>query len=629
MLLNLVLASILLPAHQPAGPPPRAFAGPSGRVALASGWRYAADPADLGRAAGWARGGVGAGGTRVRVRLPHVANPGSTAAGASLPAAQRAFRGSVGWYERELRVPVGGTYAVGLDSAAFRGDAWIDGRRLGGHTGAHLPWEVRARLRPGRHRLVVRVDWRSPAGQAAAGYGRTWFNFGGLNGEVTLRRLGRSEVGRPVVRTQLLADGAAGGALRARPGARVTVRARVVNRARVARVLRPVGRLGRSGDDGLVLRFPARRLAAGAAATFTARASVPWGGLWSPGRPVLQELAVGIPGESGYRARVGLRELAWSGGRLRVNGRAVVLRGASLHEDVPGRGDALSLRDMDATVARLRTIGANATRVQHALAPALMERLDRAGIMVWQQLGPVDRPGRFAAGTDAALRARASSQVRQALRAGALHPAIVGWSLGTEVAGAGAPGQASWVAATARELHRRDPGRPVGVDVWKDLLPVAPGELYRELDAIGTTSYFGWYERTGVAPRDAARSLRRRLLRFRERLPGRLLLAAELGAEGTPDAARGALGGTGYQAALVGTQLRALARTPDVDGAFVWILRDFAVNPAFGGGSVLLRAPGLRLLRGHNQKGLFTAAGHPKPAALAVRDALRAFPPTP
>jgi hypothetical protein len=53
------------------------------------------------------------------------------------------------------------------------------------------------------------------------------------------------------------------------------------------------------------------------------------------------------------------------------------------------------------------------------------------------------------------------------------------------------------------------------------------------------------------------------------------------------------------------------------------------VNPAFGGGSVLLRAPGLRLLRGHNQKGLFTAAGHPKPAALAVRDALRAFPPTP
>jgi hypothetical protein len=499
MLLNLVLASILLPAHQPAGPPPRAFAGPSGRVALASGWRYAADPADLGRAAGWARGGVGAGGTRVRVRLPHVANPGSTAAGASLPAAQRAFRGSVGWYERELRVPVGGTYAVGLDSAAFRGDAWIDGRRLGGHTGAHLPWEVRARLRPGRHRLVVRVDWRSPAGQAAAGYGRTWFNFGGLNGEVTLRRLGRSEVGRPVVRTQLLADGAAGGALRARPGARVTVRARVVNRARVARVLRPVGRLGRGGDDGLVLRFPARRLAAGAAATFTARASVPWGGLWSPGRPVLQELAVGIPGESGYRARVGLRELAWSGGRLRVNGRAVVLRGASLHEDVPGRGDALSLRDMDATVARLRAIGANATRVQHALAPALMERLDRAGIMVWQQLGPSTGPGASPpARTRRCGRGPRPRSARRCGRARCTPRSSAGaWARRWPARGAGAGvvgrrhrARAAPAGSRPARGRRRLEGPP----------PRAPGELYRELDAIGTTSYFGWYERTGVAP---------------------------------------------------------------------------------------------------------------------------------
>jgi len=614
MLLDLLLTCVLLPAHQVARPAPRAFAGPSGRVALAENWRYAGDPADRGRKAGWARGGFGG----RSVRVPHVANPGSTAAGASLRAAQRAFRGSVGWYERELRVRAGGTYAVGLDSTAFRGDAWIDGRWVGGHTGAHLPWEVRARLRPGRHRLVVRVDWRSPRAQAAAGFGRTWFNFGGLNGEVTLRRLAASDVQRPVLRTRVVVrDGAA-------RAARASVRIRVVNRAAAARELRPVGRLG-----GVVLRFAPRRVAAGRSAVFAARAHVPAGALWSPARPRLHELAVGIPGESAYRARVGLRELSWPGGRLQVNGRPLVLRGASLHEDVPGRGDALSVADMDATVARLRALGANATRVQHALAPALMERLDRAGIMVWQQLGPVDRPGRFAAGTDPVLRARASSQVRQGLRAGALHPALVGWSLGTEVAGSGRPGQASWVAARARELHARDPGRPVGVDVWKDLVPRDPGLLHAELDAIGTTSYFGWYERTGVAPRRAAAALARRLAMFRARLPGRILLAAELGAEGTPDNAPGALGGTRYQAALLGTQLRELARTPGLDGAFVWILRDFSVNPAFGGGSISLRAPGIRLSRGHNQKGLFTAAGRPKPAALAVRDALRTFPRTP
>jgi hypothetical protein len=469
----------------------------------------------------------------------------------------------------------------------------------------------------------VRVDWRGPSAQAAAGFGRTWFNFGGLNGEATLRRLGPSEVLRPVLETRLGREAGT----RAAP-VRVTVRAPIVNRTGRPRTLRPLGRLRRPGH-AVPLRFDPLHVAAGATAMFTARAVLPRAALWSPGRPRLYELAVGVPGESGYRARVGLRELGRAGGRLRINGRPVVLRGASLHEDVPGRGDALSLADMDDTVAALRAVGANATRVQHALAPALMERLDRAGIMVWQQLGPVDRPGRFAAGTDPVLRERATAQLREGLRAGALHPSVVGWSLGTEVAGDGAPGQASWIAASARELHARDPGRPVGVDVWKGLLPRVPGRLYAGLDAVGTTSYFGWYERTDATPRQAAAALRRRLERFRARLPGRIVLAAELGAEGVPSDSSGRPGGTRRQAALLGAQLRALARMRGLGGAFVWILRDFSVNPAFGGGSIVRRVPGIRLARGHNQKGLFTADGRPKPAARAVRDALRSFPPAP
>jgi hypothetical protein len=112
-------------------------------------------------------------------------------------------------------------------------------------------------------------------------------------------------------------------------------------------------------------------------------------------------------------------------------------------------------------------------------------------------------------------------------------------------------------------------------------------------------------------------------------VPGKLVLAAELGAEGTRDNPPGKPGGTRRQAALLSAQLRELARTPGLDGAFVWILRDFAVNPAFGGGSIVRRVPGIRLPRGHNQKGLFTAGGRPKPAARAVREALRTFPPSP
>ena len=87
-----------------------------------------------------------------------------------------------------------------------------------------------------------------------------------------------------------------------------------------------------------------------------------------------------------------MREVRAQDGRLYLNGRRLELQGASIQEDAAGEGDAMSAREMDAAVNRLKRIGANATRAQHALSPALLERLDAAGILVWQGVGAVRRP---------------------------------------------------------------------------------------------------------------------------------------------------------------------------------------------------------------------------------------------
>jgi hypothetical protein len=70
---------------------------------------------------------------------------------------------------------------------------------------------------------------------------------------------------------------------------------------------------------------------------------------------------------------------------------------------------------MDAVVARLRAIGANADARarKHPLSPALLERLDAAGILVWQGIGPVDSPGAWTS-TTPARRARAERRARSA-----------------------------------------------------------------------------------------------------------------------------------------------------------------------------------------------------------------------
>ena len=59
----------------------------------------------------------------------------------------------------------------------------------------------------------------------------------------------------------------------------------------------------------------------------------------------------------------------------------------------------------------------------------------------------------------------------------------------------------------------------------------------------------------------------------------------------------------------------------------IWNLSDFALTPQFGGGSIVQRVKGIRLLKGINQKGLFDYSGRAKPAAgeaLAASAAVRA-----
>jgi hypothetical protein len=58
---------------------------------------------------------------------------------------------------------------------------------------------------------------------------------------------------------------------------------------------------------------------------------------------------------------------------------------------------------MDRLVARVRRLHANAVRAQHPLSPPLLERLDAAGILVWQGIGPVDHPGEWVATTPARM----------------------------------------------------------------------------------------------------------------------------------------------------------------------------------------------------------------------------------
>jgi beta-galactosidase/beta-glucuronidase len=582
--------------------------GPAGRVALTR-WTLRADASDAGAGRGWASGAFSG---RV-VRVPYVANaePVTGSAGS------RNYNGSIAWYRTAFTTPAAGTYALDFGSVNHRATVWLDGRRLGDHVGTYLPFEFLIHPAPGRHLLVVRADWRDPNAQSREGFHRTWFNFGGINREVSVRPVGASDLLGPDVRTQLSRSGSA-------LSAQVDVSVTVHNYAS-ARTITPSGTLSH-GDQSVSLQFTGQPVAHGASEVVRARATIANPSLWEPGSPTLYSLSLNVGSEASYQANVGLRQLTWSRGRLYLNARPIVLHGASLLEDSHGHGDALTPADQDALVGELRAIGANATRSQHPLDPGLLERLDAAGIMVWEGVGPVDPSGDWTSNTPALMRL-AERRVRVSVGESALHPSIVAWNLANEIAGNGhRGGQAQYVHRMTAYLHRNDPGRMVAVDVWGEHPPHVAGSLYDGVDAVGETNYAGWYDGPYARAAATAALIHRRLAAMQRTFPDKVRIISEFGAEANALNQTSSPGGFAFQARLIAQHVRIYRRDPSLSGMLVWDLRDFAVAPRFAGGSINLTVPGIHLVKGINQKGLFDYEHRPKPAAATVAWLYRRMP---
>ncbi len=588
---------------------PTATEGPGGRTVLVH-WTLASDPSDRGLARGWQHGRF----SGRAVTVPNDVDPTQYTGAAG----RRNYEGSVAWYRTSFTAPAAALYAFAFGSANYAATAYVDGRAIVTHHGSYLPFEGRTRLTAGSHTLVVRVDWRDPAMQSTQGFHRTWFNWGGLDGPVSVRAIGQSELLEPSIQTTLSPDSP--------EAAKAVVRLGVnVRNDGPERAIAPQATLS-DGAQTIPVQFPAQTLAAGQTAAFSASVAVAGPALWSPSAPNLYTLTLSVGGESSYTARVGLRQLTWHEGQLLLDGRQLKLHGASIQEDAQGHGDALTPADEDTLVGELKAIGANAVRSQHPLEPALLERLDAAGIVVWQGIGPVEGASEWYSNTPALLRA-AEQQARTAALAAKLHPSIVDWNLVDEVAGNGRDAaEVSYVQTLTRWLHEHDPTRIVSVDVWGDHPPVQAGALYRGVDAVAETDYTGWYDQPQDSPAQQEASMRARLRAQERTFAGKILVVSEFGAESNTLNAPGAPGSYGFQSALLARHIAVYSADPKLSGMLVWDLRDYPLVPSFEGGSIHFRLPSVKLIEGINQKGLFTYGGAAKPAVGAVA---RLFKPLP
>src|SRR5262245_27390148 len=129
--------------------------GQSGRYLLGGSWFRRADPGDVGVKRRWQRPRDLEGWRETTV--PNAANAGRYTA--------RSYLGGVTWYRKEFELPRCGpatAWLIRFETVNYRATVWLNGRRIGAHAGAFLPFELVARgvRSTGENRLVVRVDSR-------------------------------------------------------------------------------------------------------------------------------------------------------------------------------------------------------------------------------------------------------------------------------------------------------------------------------------------------------------------------------------------------------------------------------------------------------------------------------------
>jgi len=519
---------------------------------------------------------------------------------------------------RGPRTPPGFRWLLRFESVRRAARVFLNGRRLGYNGDPYTPFTLDARgLRPGRpNTLLVIVDSRKdprlPEG---------WWNWGGIvrpvrlipAGHVHLRDLGtmsRVRCRGPArgCRAELLIDG-----VLEREGARVIAPSLEVElRAPGGRELRRTFRLPRQRGQRRRVRLSLR---------------VPAPELWRPEDPKLYSARLTLRDRGAVqqveRRRVGLRSVEVKRGLLYLNNRRVKLAGASIHEDMPGSGAALSGADMNRIVADLKELGANVTRAHYVLSEGLLSRLDRAGIMVWNQAPIWQRDRRANVLRQALQRKRAYETVRRTVIAARSHPSVITHSVANELWSRpdDRPGVTRLYLENAERYARElDPTLPISVDI--NGRPNHPEQFtYHRFDMLGINQYFGWYR--WVENFD---DLPLYLQEMRDHYPQLALVMTEFGAEARPELASAPEDRKGSYA----FQAFHLARTLDVadaapiSGAIYWTLREFEIFPGWMGGAG--RRPAEFEPNTRHQKGLLTYEGERKPAWYVARDRFQATP---
>ena len=269
-----------------------------------------------------------------------------------------------------------------------------------------------------------------------------------------------------------------------------------------------------------------------------------------------------------------------------LNGRSYPLRGVSRHQDVKGKGNALSYEDHKADMAIIKELGANTLRLAHYQhAQEFYDLCDENGIVVWAEIPYITMHMKNG-------RENTLSQMRELLTQCYNHPCIAVWGLSNEITAASAVNED--LLENHRLLndlcHRMDKTR---LTTMANVFMLEMDSPILEIPDINSYNlYFGWYLGE-MSQTDEFFD------EYHAKFPDRVIGFSEYGADANPayhsEHPERSDYTEDYQALYHEHMLKMIEERPYLWATHVWNLFDFAADGRDEGGK-----------HGENQKGLVT-----------------------
>ncbi len=246
--------------------------------------------------------------------------------------------------------------------------------------------------------------------------------------------------------------------------AMVAVATAVINESAVTRTVTVHTRLLDPGGEEVVADSAPVTVLPGDHHVLRQRLRIPSPMLWDTERPSLYTADVALTDEDARdhsRVQFGIRSLQLDPvAGLRINGRAVKLRGACVHHDNGVLGAAAVRRAEERRIEILKAAGFNAVRSAHnPMSTAMLDACDRLGMLVMDET--FDAWTRSKTSDDYSLRFSPwwERDVEAMVRKDINHPSVIMYSIGNEVTEAGTGIGARWGRLIAERIRALDPSR--------------------------------------------------------------------------------------------------------------------------------------------------------------------------